>query len=299
MHWIGVDVGGTFTDVVVYDEGTGVLDVAKSPTSRADPTVGLLNALAKLPVALAEAGRIVYGTTIGTNAILERTGAPVWVITTRGFRDTLEIARTNRTVLYDIRARKPAPVVPRERVIEVDERVGIDGTVMRPLRDEDVREAVERIKSATNGQGRGAVVLCFLHSYVNPVHERAAARVVAEALPGWFVCTSQEVLPELREYERFSTAALNAYIGPTVGGYLEGLGRALAGRGYGGRVFITTSSGGIMTSEVAARFPVHTVLSGPAGGVAARCATSAAARSAAPACVEVATAAAQIGRAHV
>ncbi len=243
MLWVGVDVGGTFTDVVVYDEGTGVLDVAKSPTSRADPTVGLLNALAKLPVTLSTTGRVAYGTTIGTNAILERTGAPVWVITTRGFRDTLEIARTNRTVLYDIRARKPAPVVPRERVIEVDERVGFDGTVMRPLRDEDVREAVERIKSATNGQGRGAVVLCFLHSYVNPVHERAAARVVAEALPGWFVCTSQEVLPELREYERFSTAALNAYIGPTVGGYLDGLGRALSrshralgpGRGRGRR----------------------------------------------------------------
>jgi N-methylhydantoinase A len=269
MHWIGVDVGGTFTDVVVYDEATGALDVAKSPTTRADPTVGLLNALGKVSVSPAQAGRVVCGTTIGTNAILERTGAPVWVITTRGFRDTLEIARTNRTILYDIRARKPAPVVPRARVIEVDERVAFDGTVVRPLRDEDVRAAIDRIRTATNGGGPGAVVLCFLHSYVNPTHERAAARLVAEALPGWFLCTSQEVLPELREYERFSTATLNAYIGPTVGGYLNRLGRALADHGYGGRVFVTTSSGGIMTSEVAARFPVHTVLSGPAGGVAA------------------------------
>jgi N-methylhydantoinase A len=269
MHWVGVDVGGTFTDVVVYDEGSGALEVAKSPTSRADPTVGLLNALAKLPVALSATARIVYGTTIGTNAILERTGTPVWVITTRGFRDTLEIARTNRTVLYDIRARKPSPVVPRARVIEVDERVAFDGTVVRPLREEDIREAVGRIRMATNGGGPGSVVLCFLHSYVNPVHEREAARVVSEALPGWFVCTSHEVLPELREYERFSTAALNAYIGPTVGDALDGLGRTLGGHGYRGRVFITTSSGGIMTSEVAARFPVHTVLSGPAGGVAA------------------------------
>jgi N-methylhydantoinase A len=229
----------------------------------------LLNALAKLPVTLAATARIVYGTTIGTNAILERTGAPVWVITTRGFRDTLEIARTNRTVLYDIRARKPAPVVPRARVIEVDERVAFDGTVVRPLREADIREAVGRIRMATNGDGPGSVVLCFLHSYANPAHERAAARVVSEALPGWFVCASHEVLPELREYERFSTAALNAYIGPTVGGALDGLGRALGGHGYGGRVFVTTSSGGIMTSDVAARFPVHTVLSGPAGGVAA------------------------------
>jgi N-methylhydantoinase A len=269
MHWVGVDVGGTFTDVVAYDEESGALEVAKSPTSRADPTVGLLNALAKLPVTLAATARIVYGTTIGTNAILERTGAPVWVITTRGFRDTLEIARTNRTVLYDIRARKPAPVVPRARVIEVDERVAFDGTVVRPLREADIREAVGRIRMATNGDGPGSVVLCFLHSYANPAHERAAARVVSEALPGWFVCASHEVLPELREYERFSTAALNAYIGPTVGGALDGLGRALGGHGYGGRVFVTTSSGGIMTSDVAARFPVHTVLSGPAGGVAA------------------------------
>src|SRR5437773_6187314 len=269
MLWVGVDVGGTFTDVVVYDEATQVLRVGKSPTDPRDPTEGLLHAFAKLEVALPATERLVHGTTIGTNAILERKGATVWVITTRGFGDTLEIARTNRTVLYDIRAQKPASVVPRPRVLEVDERMAFDGTVVRPLRDEDVRDAVDHIKAATNGHGPGAIVLCFLHSYVNPAHERAAARVVAEALPGWFVCTSQEVLPELREYERFSTAALNAYIGPTVGGYLDGLGRALAGHGYEGRVFITTSSGGIMTSTVAARFPVHTVLSGPAGGVAA------------------------------
>lgn len=269
MHWVGVDVGGTFTDVVVYDEATGELAVAKSPTTPADPIAGLLAALAKLEVALPAVGRVVHGTTIGTNAILERKGAPVWMITTRGFRDTLDIARTNRTVLYDIRARKPAPLVPRERVLEVDERLAFDGTVLRPLHAGQVREALARIRATANGEGPGAVVLCFLHSYVNPAHERAAARAAAEALPGWFVCTSEEVLPELREYERFSTAVLNAYIGPRVGGYLTGLGRALAGRGYSGRVFVTTSSGGIMTSEVAARFPVHTVLSGPAGGVAA------------------------------
>ena len=269
MHWVGVDVGGTFTDVVVYDEETGALEVAKSPTSPADPTVGLLNALAKLKVALAATGRVVHGTTIGTNAILERKGAPVWMITTRGFRDTLEIARTNRTVLYDIRACKPAPLVPRDRVVEVDERLAFDGAVVRPLREADVREAVGRIRAAVDGEGPGAVVICFLHSYVNPAHERAVARATTEVMPGWFVCTSEEVLPEFREYERFSTAVLNAYIGPKVGGYLTALDTALAERGYAGHVFITTSSGGITTSQVAARFPVHTVLSGPAGGVAA------------------------------
>jgi len=253
VHWVGVDVGGTFTDVVAYDEATGALAVAKSPTSRTDPTVGLLNALAKLRA----------------NAILERKGAQVFVLTTRGFRDTLEIARTNRTVLYDIRARKPVPLAPRQRVFEVDERMASDGTVVHRLREPEVLEAVARIRATQDGGDPGAVVICFLHSYANPAHERAAARVTAEALRGWFVSTSHEVLPEFREYERFSTAVLNAYIGPKVGGYLDGLGRALAERGYPGRVFTMTSSGGIMTSEVAARFPVHTVLSGPAGGVAA------------------------------
>jgi N-methylhydantoinase A len=269
VHWIGVDVGGTFTDVVVYDEATGVLAVAKSPTTPADPARGLLHALDKLGVALPEAGRVVHGTTIGTNAILERKGATVWMLTTRGFRDTLEIARTNRTVLYDIRARKPAPLVERHRVLEVDERVAFDGAVVRPLAEDEVREALARIRAGANGGGPGAVVLGFLHAYANPAHERAAARLAAALLPGWFVCASEDVLPEMREYERLSTAALNAYIGPRVGGYLTGLRATLAERGYGGRVFITTSSGGIMTSEVAARYPVHTVLSGPAGGVAA------------------------------
>jgi N-methylhydantoinase A len=269
MHWVGVDVGGTFTDVVVYDETTGRLAAAKSPTTVADPTQGLLNALTKLQVSLPATGRVVHGTTIGTNAILERTGATVWMLTTRGFRDTLEIARTNRTVLYDIRARKPAPLVERHRVLEVDERIAFDGSVVRPLAEADVREALARVRRDATGDEPGALVLGFLHAYANPAHERQAARLAAALLPGWFVCASEDVLPEMREYERFSTAALNAYIGPRVGGYLTGLRATLAERGYSGRVFVTTSSGGIMTSEAAARYPVHTVLSGPAGGVAA------------------------------
>ena len=269
MQWVGVDVGGTFTDVVVYDEATGALEVGKSPTSPADPTVGLLNALTKLKVDLAGTGRVVHGTTIGTNAVLERTGARVWMLTTRGFRDTLEIGRTNRTVLYDMRARKPEPLVPRTRVIEIDERMTFDGTVRRPLREEEVRAAVARIRAEAGPGEPAALVVCFLHSYASPAHERAAARLAAQALPGWFISTSAEVLPEFREYERCSTAALNAYIGPKVGGYLTTLAAALAERAYGGKVFITTSSGGIVPAEVAARYPVHTVLSGPAGGVAA------------------------------
>ncbi|MGH7335267.1 MAG: hydantoinase/oxoprolinase family protein [Candidatus Rokuibacteriota bacterium] len=269
MQWLGIDVGGTFTDVVLYDEDRGALTLGKSPTNPFDPTAGILDALTLLVVDLGTTGRIVHGTTIGTNAILERTGARVWMLTTRGFRDTLEIARTNRTALYDIRARKPASPVPRSQVVEVDERLLADGTVRQELRGGDLREALERIRDASYGAGPAALVVGFLHSYANAVHERLAARMAHEMLPSWFVCTSAEVLPEMREYERFSTAALNAYIGPKVGGYLSRLGQALAGRGYAGRVYITTSSGGIMSSDLAARFPVHTVLSGPAGGVAA------------------------------
>ena len=202
-----------------------MLDVAKSPTSRADPTVGLLNALAKLPVALSNAGRIVYGTTIGTNAILERTGAPVWVITTRGFRDTLEIARTNRTVLYDIRARKPAPVVPRARVIEVDERMAFDGTIVRPLRDEDVTRGRRSHQDGDQWPraGRcGAVLPAQLRQSRPRAGGRArsgrgAAGLVRLHFPGGRC-------PSSASTSGFSTAALNAYIGPTVGGYLDGAG---------------------------------------------------------------------------
>jgi N-methylhydantoinase A len=269
MQWVGVDVGGTFTDVVIYDETRGAIRAGKVPTSAADPAGGVLHALARLEAALPETGRIVHGTTIGTNAVLERTGAAVWMITTRGFRDTLEIARTNRTVLYDLRAQKAAPLVPREHVLEVDERTAFDGTVLRPLDAGAVEEAAARIREAGEGQEAGAVAVCFLHSYANPAHERTAAGIVRERLPGWFVCTSAEVLPEFREYERFSTAVLNAYIGPTVGGYLARLSAALAARGYAGRLFVTTSAGGVMTAVAAARAPVHTILSGPAGGVAA------------------------------
>src|SRR5262245_19868271 len=193
MLWVGVDVGGTFTDVVVYDETRGTLEVGKAPTHPADPSVGFLNAFEKLKLDLPRTGRVVHGTTIGTNAILERKGATVGLLTTSGFRDTLEIARTNRTTLYDIRAVKPAPLAARQHIVEVDERLAADGSVVRPLDESGVRAALERLRAAaaeggTNGDR--ALVVCFLHSYANPAHERAAARLAAEALPGWFVSTS-------------------------------------------------------------------------------------------------------------
>lgn len=265
MAWIGIDVGGTFTDAVACDPGTGRLRWAKSATTPARPQDGVLNAIAKLQVHLNAAERLVHGLTLGTNAILERKGADVWVVTTRGFRDTLEIARTNRTILYNINTLKPPSLVPRPRVLELSERLAFDGTVITPLDMDELDGVADRLAAA---EAR-AVAICFLHSYVNSDHETRAAAHLRRHLPNCYVCTSSEVLPEYREYERFSTTALNAYIGPKVSSYLTDLRDDLRRSGYGHEVFITTSSGGVAPADRAARFPISTVLSGPAGGVAA------------------------------
>ena len=265
---VGVDVGGTFTDAAVFDEGAGVLRYAKAPSTPADPADAVLDVLERLGVDLGEVQRFIHGITIGTNAVLEGQGAEVWMLTTAGFRDVLEIARTNRTTLYDITTLKPPPLVPRSRTLEIDERTAWDGGILRPLDPEQARAAVESLPPDAS------VAVCFLHSYANPDHERAVAKMVREGRNGnrpgaGFVTASSEVLPEFREYERFNTTALNAYIGPLIDGYLARLQDAVSERGYRGPVFIMTSNGGVATAGRARRLPVATVLSGPAGGVAA------------------------------
>ncbi len=265
MKMIGVDVGGTFTDAVVFDEEAGDLRWAKASSTPGDPAEGVLAAIDRAGVELGSVRRFVHGTTIGTNAFLERKGMPVWMVTSRGFGDTLQIARTNRSVLYDITAQKAEPLVPRSRAIEVAERLYADGSVRTALDMAEIDAAAERLRS----EPPQSLIVCFLHSYANPAHEEAAVGRLRELLPGWFVSASADVLPEMREYERFNTAALNGYIGPVTARYLESLAGRMRGRGYTGRIFIMISSGGIVTSERAARYPVQTVLSGPAGGVAA------------------------------
>ena len=265
---VGVDVGGTFTDAAVFDDATGSLCYAKVPSTPADPARAVLDVLERLGVDLGEVQRFIHGITIGTNAVLEGRGAEVWMLTTAGFRDVLEIARTNRTVLYDITALKPPPLVPRGRTLEIDERMAWDGAVLRPLDLDQARAAVDSLPPGV------AVAVCFLHSYANPDHEQAVAALLREGTGGngpraGFVTASFEVLPEFREYERFNTTALNAYIGPLIDGYLARLQAAVAVRGYRSPVFIMTSNGGVATAERARRLPVATVLSGPAGGVAA------------------------------
>ncbi len=263
MFWVGVDVGGTFTDIVVYDDESGAVLAGKSPSTPANPADGVLNALEQLSVDLAFVSSFRHGATVATNTALERKGASLGVITTRGFRDVLIIGRGNRTRLYDIKAVRPAGLIKRSRVIEVGERVGPDGAVRIALDEDEVVTATKRLRDL----GVESIAVCFLHSYANPQPELDAAQIVATTWPGVPVYTSAAVLSEHREYERFSTAALNAYIAPRMSGYLDDLATRLGKRGLTSRPEIMTSNGGSWPFDEMAQLPVHSMLSGPAGGV--------------------------------
>ena len=265
MSLIGIDVGGTFTDAVIYDEATDTIRADKVPTTPDAPQRGLLALLERLNAPLSDVERLVHGMTLATNAVLEREGASVWVITNRGFRDTLEIARTNRPVLYNIKTLKAESLVPRNQIIEISERRLSDGRILRPVDDHEVQQAIETL--LTNKVE--AVAICLLHSYIDPANELTIANHVRQALPDCFVTCSSEVLPEIREYERFATTALNAYTGPIVSGYLTSLESEVGARGYTKPVYIMTSNGGVASASRAAQLPVSTILSGPSGGVAA------------------------------
>ena len=262
---VGVDIGGTFTDAVAFDAADGSLRWAKAPSTPDEPARGVLDAVSALTGDLGAVERFVHGITIGTNAIIERKGADVWVVTTKGFRDTLEIQRTERRELYNIRTLKPASFVPRLQVLEADERMRHDASVLRALDPAECERIAETLRSA----GAESVAVCFLHSFANDAHERAMQAALAAAAPGAWVCASSEVLPEIREYERFSTTVLNAYIGPLMNRYLERLESHLASKGFTRTIFLMTSNGGVTSAGRARRLPVQTVLSGPAGGVAA------------------------------
>ena len=265
MLWIGIDVGGTFTDAVAYDQGKGAFTFTKVPSTPADPTRAVLEVLKALHIEIQSIERLVHGVTIGTNAVLEGKGAEVWMLMTKGFKDVLEIGRTNRPILYDIRTQKAPPLVPRKRALEINERLLFDGSVLRPI---DLAE-VERVATGLPERRDAAIAICFLHSYANAAHELAAKASVAASRPKQFVCASHEVLPQFREYERFNTTALNAYIGPLMDSYLTRLETGLREQGFKRDLHIMTSTGGIATAARARRLPVSTILSGPSAGVAA------------------------------
>ncbi|MBI2160835.1 MAG: hydantoinase/oxoprolinase family protein [Candidatus Rokubacteria bacterium] len=269
MFIAGIDVGGTFTDLTAVDERTGRVVVTKVPSQPRHEAAAVLAGLQALGIASREVRRLVHGTTVGTNAVHERRGARVAVLTTAGFRDLIEIGRTKRNIpaLFVPTFVRPKPVVERKHRFEVIERLGADGSVLVALDPASVERALDEALAA----GAEALAVCLLHAYRNPAHERAIADAAKGRCPGLPVSCSAEVVPEYREFERFSTTVLNAYLQPLMDDYLTGLEERLLAAGYAHGVLTVGSSGGMMTTETARRLPIKTIFSGPAGGVSQAC----------------------------
>ena len=265
---VGVDIGGTFTDAVAVDDD-GRIRTAKVLTTPRRLHDGVLEALERLEVDWGRLDSITHGTTAGLNAFLERRGAKVALLTTRGFRDVYELGRANRPDMYNVRYRPPAPLVPRRWIFEVDERVAADGSVLVAPDEDEVRALAGRL----NGEFE-AVAVCFLHSYTNSAHERRVAELLADAAPSVAVVCSHEIAPEWREYERTSTTALAAYVAPIVQSYLSELEQEVAARGLRGPLRVMQSNGGVMTAAVGRRKAIQTLFSGPVGGTIACVATA-------------------------
>src|SRR5499433_2972638 len=273
MFVVGIDVGGTFTDVTAVDGASGRVVVTKVPSQPNNEAAAVLAGLDALGIDGRGVRRLVHGTTVGTNAILERRGARVALITTAGFRDLIEIGRTKRNipVLFVPTFVRPRPFVERALRFEVEERMLHDGTALTALDRRSVDYALDGLERATPE----ALAVCLLHAYANPAHERAIGERLRERFPAVPVSLSSDVVPEYREFERFSTTVLNAYLQPLMDRYLAGLEKKLFEAGYAYGVLTIGSSGGMMTVETARRLPIRTTVSGPAGGVSQGCFTAA------------------------
>ncbi len=264
---LGIDSGGTFTDVVLFDESTGKVDITKTPSTPQNASIGVFNGITKILTAEKvdpqTVSSLIHGTTVATNALLEYKGVPAAVLLTSGFKDILSIVRQDRPSLYDYFIRRPDPLIPRRRRYEVEERVLYDGTVAQELNEGLVREIIGELKS----KSIGAVAVCLLHSYANPDHEIRIKELFRELYPEASVSLSCEILPEIREYERMSTTAINAYVMPIIERYLADLQERMKEAGLSVELNVMQSNGGIMTSSAAGQKSVATILSGPAGGV--------------------------------
>ena len=266
---IAIDTGGTFTDLVLADEQTGRLYFHKIASTPDDPGKALVDGIEQIT---AKAGYnhhdikiLIHGTTVATNAILQRNGAKVAMITTAGFRDVLHIQRQDRPLMYDLRCRPAEPLVPRSLRLELNERMGYDGRARQPIDEGQLEQLIDELKQ----RQVDAVAVGLLHSYANPEHEQAVGQTLAKQLPDATVCLSHELVQEQGEYERFSTCAINAFVQPVMQRYLTGINRNLNNAGIKSPLFVMKSNGGTMSVEAAARQCVHTILSGPAGGVVA------------------------------
>ena len=266
---VGIDIGGTFTDLVLIDDETGERAVGKTLTTPDDPSQavedGLLELLEREDVEGGQLGTIVHGTTLVTNALIERRGAKTALLTTEGFRDAVAIGTEHRYDMYDIFIEKPDPLVPRALRYGVHERILDDGSVLRELDEDQVRSIAAELKKSRVG----AVAVSFLHGFRNPAHERRVAEILAEEAPGIAVSLSSEVSPEIREYERTSTTICNVYVRPLVERYLQKLEERLRRLGIEGSLYIMLSNGGTASVETACRFPIRLLESGPAAGALA------------------------------
>ncbi len=267
VYRVGIDIGGTFTDFVLVDERTGAMHFAKQLTTPRDPSVAVLagvrDLLAAQGVPISEVASIVHGTTLATNAVIERRGAVTGLLTTRGLGDTLDLARERRYDLFDLRLTFPAPLIPRPLRREVGERIRYDGEVLQSL---DLAEVERAVGDLVGAHGIESLAVCLVHAYINPAHEDRIRALVRERFPLLSVSTSAEVFPFMGEYERFTTTTINAYVQPMVHRYLSRLDRELALEGFGGSLYVMTSAGGTMTLETARRFPVRLLESGPVAG---------------------------------
>ncbi len=260
---VAVDIGGTFTDLVAYDDDTSELLGVKSPSTPPTFIEGVMNALEKAGIRPEEVVSFKHGSTIATNAIIERRGAKTGMLTTRGFRDVLAAGRANRPDLFNSNWDPSPPLIPRRHILEVTERVDYEGAVLQELSEEDVRVAARKIRA----RGLNSIAVSYLNSFMNDDHERRTKEILLEELDGVDVCTSSEILPEIREFERTSTVAANAYLMPVIEGYIDSLVEALREWGYDGEVYVTHSGGGVITARAARTVPARICHSGPAGGV--------------------------------
>jgi N-methylhydantoinase A len=266
---LGVDIGGTFTDFALVDDASGKLSVNKCLTTPDDPSDAIMKGLKVLlereGLQPSQVDVIVQGTTLATNALIERKGAKTALITTEGFRDILELRRETRYDLFDLFIEMPEPVVPRDFRLGVRERIDKDGNIVTELDESQLKSVLHQLI----GQGAESIAVCFLNSYANPCHERRAGEIITQQAPALSVSLSSDVAAALREDERFSTAAVNAYVMPLSERYLTNLSAKLAAVGFNGALFIMLSNGGLTTFENAKRFPVRLIESGPAGGTMA------------------------------
>ncbi|OPX38408.1 MAG: hypothetical protein B1H13_11380 [Desulfobacteraceae bacterium 4484_190.3] len=264
---LGCDIGGTFTDFVLLNDETGEIRIHKCLTTPSDPSDAVVQGIRELEAKtsdfVADLSEVIHGTTLVINSIIERKGARTGLITTSGFRDVLELGREIRYAPYDIFAEFPKPLIDRRYRLEVNERIRSDGSVMKELDPGEARDVVRNLLN----MGVESIAVCLLNSFENPSHEFLLKEIIKEEAPDITVSISYDVLPQIREYERTSTTATNAYVKPLTGKYLSRLSERLRSIGFGGRLFIMLSSGGITSVETAAEFPVRIIESGPTAAV--------------------------------